>query len=885
MAASIEQKVDYLLKKIGYTASKTGIAEDSSLSGTKKAPFAEALPSPLVVPATSIYGQSESIPSTPPGTTSGVVEVYGTATAFQMTEDNTVSGQRSWIARAVQGDNTSEAQGDWIDTQFGSDYIINVYAGDPNAGGTKLSAAGSGSNDTWFFDYSSGVLNFNGDAAPTSVTGGADVYIVGYRYTGTKGATGAGGNFTEAIVGVLTVTGDITAQGDITGDGATSISGIDSVTAASYYLKDGNNPEQNIFTVSGTDVSLNGVDAIDATTKATLESVLAIAPNEFNDIVVSGLSTFNGTVDLNADIIGSGDITYTGIGSITAGIATFDQATLGTGSTIVGKGFVETISIANGAEIAGVTTFYGDVSFEGTSISGTIDQAARAFRLDAPETSGLTNTEFALPLVANPGIDTAFVTTREVTYNPSSGILTAPSAEFSENVIVAGVATIGTLKVDNPLEDVVITNALITGIATVNGNFQADSDVVLGDSALDLVTINGRVGGDLIPSSSGAHFLGADGAGRWDRVYADIGDFSNAGIGLTVADGAYFGGDVEIAGTLNATAENANKVLVTPELSSAVAHYINFTEQSTSPTDVHRDAGLTYVPSTDTLGAINVNATTLTASGEVEGGSLDINGNGDVSGNLNVGGDLTVAGTLAYEDVTNIDSVGLITARTGIDVLANGINVQAGVVTSADGFEGDLTGDVTGNVVGNLTGEVNAPAFDTNADGVVVTGIATATGFSGPLVGDVTGNVVGNVQGDVTGNLTGEVDAAAFDTNESGVVVTGVATATLFSGDGSGLTNLNAGIAGLDINPRHVLVGGALTVTGDSTFNGDIAGDSATNITGINNITAGGSTQLGTLAVTGGSTLTGQVTAIDINSVGVVTSLHLLLEQLRFLRR
>ena len=141
MAASIEQKVDYLLKKIGYTASKTGIAEDSSLSGTNKAPFAEALPSPLVVPATSIYGQSESIPSTPPGSTSGVVEVYGTATAFQMTEDNTVAGQRAWLARSVQGNNTSSMVGDWIDTQFCSDYIVQVYAGDPNAGGTKLSAA------------------------------------------------------------------------------------------------------------------------------------------------------------------------------------------------------------------------------------------------------------------------------------------------------------------------------------------------------------------------------------------------------------------------------------------------------------------------------------------------------------------------------------------------------------------------------------------------------------------------------------------------------------------------------------------------------------------------------------------------------------------------
>ena len=422
MAASIEQKVDYLLKKIGYTASKTGIAEDSSLTGTKKAPFAEALPSPLVVPATSIYGQSESIPSTPPGATGGVVEVYGTATAFQMTEDNTVSGQRSWIARAVQGDNTSEAQGDWIDTQFGSDYIINVYAGDPNAGGTKLSAAGSGSNDTWFFDYASGVLNFNGDAAPTAVTGGADVYLVGYRYTGTKGATGAGGNFTEATVGVLTVTGSITAQGDIIGDGATSISGIDSVTAASYFLKDGVNLPQNIFTVSGTDVSLNGVDAIDATTKATLEASLAIAPNEFNDIVVSGLSTFNGTVDLNADIIGNGNISYTGIGSITAGIATIGQATLGTGSTITGVGHIETLRVRNGAEFSGVTTFKGDVSFEGTSISGTIDQAERAFRLDAPLTPGTNNTTFSLPLVQTPGIDTSFVTTREFTFNPGTGI-------------------------------------------------------------------------------------------------------------------------------------------------------------------------------------------------------------------------------------------------------------------------------------------------------------------------------------------------------------------------------------------------------------------------------------------------------------------------------
>ncbi len=47
-------------------------------------------------------------------------------------------------------------------------------------------------------------------------------------------------------------------------------------------------------------------------------------------------------------------------------------------------------------------------------------------------------------------------------------------------------------------------------------------------------------------------------------------------------------------------------------------------------------------------------------------------------------------------------------------------------------------------------------------------GIVTAASFRGPLVGNVTG--------DLTGDLTGEVNAAKFDTNNSGVVVSGVGT-------------------------------------------------------------------------------------------------------------
>ena len=73
-------------------------------------------------------------------------------------------------------------------------------------------------------------------------------------------------------------------------------------------------------------------------------------------------------------------------------------------------------------------------------------------------------------------------------------------------------------------------------------------------------------------------------------------------------------------------------------------------------------------------------------SGAVVTGVVTATG-GSFTGNVSIGG------TLTYEDVTNIDSVGIITARTGIKVLAGGINA-VGVVT-ATSFSGDgsaLTG-------------------------------------------------------------------------------------------------------------------------------------------------------------------------------------------------
>ena len=61
-----------------------------------------------------------------------------------------------------------------------------------------------------------------------------------------------------------------------------------------------------------------------------------------------------------------------------------------------------------------------------------------------------------------------------------------------------------------------------------------------------------------------------------------------------------------------------------------------------------------------------------------------------IGGNLEVIGNANITGTLTYEDVTNIDSVGVVTARSGLVVSSGGANITGGIT-------GDLTGDVTGN--------------------------------------------------------------------------------------------------------------------------------------------------------------------------------------------
>jgi hypothetical protein len=134
-------------------------------------------------------------------------------------------------------------------------------------------------------------------------------------------------------------------------------------------------------------------------------------------------------------------------------------------------------------------------------------------------------------------------------------------------------------------------------------------------------------------------------------------------------------------------------------------------------------------------------------TGDVTG---DVTGNltGNVTGNITgttgtFSGNVSVGGTLTYEDVTNVDSVGMITARKGIQVLADGINAVGVVTATSLDVNGDTDisgtatlGGITGNVFSNVTTTATSKTIINREYCVVTASGQTITLPASPTSGD-----------------------------------------------------------------------------------------------------------------------------------------------------
>ena len=221
------------------------------------------------------------------------------------------------------------------------------------------------------------------------------------------------------------------------------------------------------------------------------------------------------------------------------------------------------------------------------------------------------------------------------------------------------------------------------------------------------------------------------------------------------------------------------------------------------------------------IGAIGINTgisfagvttiATLNASDNV----LSVGGTVNFVSDVSIGGTVSIAGTLTYEDVTNVDAVGLITAR-------DGIKVGSGITLSKDG-DIFFTGIMTGNGSG-LTGVANTDVIFT--DKITLPDSAAGSinvGLGSDLQIYHTGSV-SRIQDVGTGGLEIASDGTGVDINKGtseymgrfltdgavelyhnnnkkletasgGVTVTGTVAATSYTGDGSALTGISVGIA------------------------------------------------------------------------------------------
>ena len=114
--------------------------------------------------------------------------------------------------------------------------------------------------------------------------------------------------------------------------------------------------------------------------------------------------------------------------------------------------------------------------------------------------------------------------------------------------------------------------------------------------------------------------------------------------------------------------------------------------------------------------AQGIGVTNLQTSGITTSAGLNVSGVGTIA-TLNVTGNATVGGVLTYEDVTNIDSIGIITARSGMVV--SGVSTFSGALQSK--------GDVNPNAVFDR-GSANTTNVNVNYNGTLTGQLAAANG-------------------------------------------------------------------------------------------------------------------------------------------------------------
>ena len=385
-----------------------------------------------------------------------------------------------------------------------------------------------------------------------------------------------------------------------------------------------------------------------------------------------------------------------------------------------------------------------------------------------------------------------------------------------------------------------------------------------------------------------------NGAGYITTSFTNTNQLTNGAGFITASD--------DITGN---AASATNSTQLNGQSASFYLNYNNFSNTPTIPTNTNQ---------------LTNGANFITASDNITGTSAGLTGTPSITvTNITASGNVSIAGTLTYEDVTNVDSVGLVTARSGL-VVGTGVTLSKDGdgfftgVTTATTFVGSLTGTASNatqlnsqsasyyldynnfsntptiptnnnqltNGAGFITGSaLNASNLSSGTipdarfpstlpaiDGSALTGIAVTdnirTNTNATFLQNV--NVSGTTTattfiGNLTGNVTGNVSGTSGSTTGNAATATKLATARTIAGvsfDGSSDISLN----------NNAITNGAGFITSSGTA------ASAQGLTGSPNITVTNVNAVDAI-ISGNLSVAGTITSLDQNDIlatGIITA-------------
>tara|TARA_R100000234_G_scaffold119095_1_gene101122 strand:- start:120 stop:971 length:852 start_codon:yes stop_codon:yes gene_type:complete len=218
-----------------------------------------------------------------------------------------------------------------------------------------------------------------------------------------------------------------------------------------------------------------------------------------------------------------------------------------------------------------------------------------------------------------------------------------------------------------------------------------------------------------------------------------------------------------------------------------------------------------------------------------------------VTGNATVGGTLGVGGTLTYEDVTNIDSVGIITARSGINLTGGNITLGDSGGSSDDRIKLGASGDLEIYHSGS-----HSHITDAGTGGLKIRG-------SQVIIDDAAGDVM--IQADQDGSVDLYHNGTKrIETTAAGVTVTGTVTDskgnvrsiplnsqsgayTLVAADAGKVVYISTG--GVTIPSSVMSAGDAVTIINDSGSNQTLTQGSGLSLYNTADATTGNRTLAG----------------------------------------